>query len=240
MIETTINTLELVQREVSQLFGVGTNKNSLNSTRSEYLNQFNILAATLHQKNTIRWIYNSKFVTDLFEEEIYTAGYRADSIRNEALGIIKDDITVLGKHLEKFERNGVMIDQFIHLISKKSKQSLADIHNDLKYSEPNRQRILFNLEELRSKVLDPVKTTMNLEITAGNKIIDLFETNKINEEEGIKESIARMCELISWGFENQNSWDKIQSNSKEIATRLKDELGSLRSQLFLYSDSFNK
>lgn len=240
LIETTINTLELVQREVSQLFCEGTNNKGLNSIRVDYLHQFNILAATLHQKNTIKWISNNKFVTDLFSEEIYTAGHRADSIQNETITSIKDKIVILEKHLEKFERNGVMIDQFIHLISKKSKQSLSDIHKDLKYSEPNRQRILFNLEELRSKVLDPVKTTVNLEISAGNKIIDVFETDKINEDEGLKESVARVCELISWGFENQNSWEIIQKDSDEIASRLKDELGSLKSQLFLYSDSFNK
>ncbi|MCE7736754.1 MAG: hypothetical protein GPJ54_17865 [Candidatus Heimdallarchaeota archaeon] len=240
LIETTINTLELVQREVTQLFGEETNNKGLNSIRTEFLSQFSILAATLHQKNTIKWIKNSKFVTDLFDEEIYTAGQRADTIQNDTLYIIKEKITLLDKHLEKFDRNGMMIDQFIHLISRKSKQSSANTQNDLKYSEPNRQRILFNLEELRSKVLDPVRFTVQLEISAGNKIIDFFETDKINEDEGFKESIARMCELISWGFENQESWDTIQQNSLEIASRLKDELGSLKSQLFLYSDSFNK
>jgi hypothetical protein len=99
---------------------------------------------------------------------------------------------------------------------------------------------LFNLEELRSKVLDPVKKTVRLEISAGNKILDLFETDKISEDESLKESVARMCELISWGFENQDKWDLIQEDSNEIASRLKDELGSLKSQLFLYSDSFNE
>ncbi|MHA2031885.1 MAG: hypothetical protein ACW99Q_21100, partial [Candidatus Kariarchaeaceae archaeon] len=216
------------------------NNTGLNNIRSEFLHQFNVLAATLHQRNTIRWINNSKFISDLFDEEIFTAGYRADSIQNESLDTIRLKIKNLEKHLEKFDRNSVMIDQFIHLISKKSKQSSLNINNDLKYSEPNRQRILFNLEELRSKVLDPVKKTVRLEISAGNKILDLFETDKISEDESLKESVARMCELISWGFENQDKWDLIQEDSNEIASRLKDELGSLKSQLFLYSDSFNE
>ncbi|MHA2098139.1 MAG: hypothetical protein ACW99A_05595, partial [Candidatus Kariarchaeaceae archaeon] len=58
LIERTINTLELVQQEVSQLFADSSNNTGLNNIRSEFLHQFNVLAATLHQRNTIRWINN--------------------------------------------------------------------------------------------------------------------------------------------------------------------------------------
>ena len=99
---------------------------------------------------------------------------------------------------------------------------------------------MYNLEELRSKVLIPAHNILNLELLAGSKILDVFETNKINEEESLKESVARMCELISWGFENQIKWDDIQKSSKEISNNLKEELGSLRSLLITYSDTFTK
>ncbi|OLS25111.1 MAG: hypothetical protein HeimC2_19830 [Candidatus Heimdallarchaeota archaeon LC_2] len=239
LLETTIITLELVEREVSQIFGEEASKLNLSHIRAEYLQYFNIIAATLHQGNTIQWIKGNKFVSNLFEEEIHTANFRTADVQNEGLEIISKNYDLLEEHLEKIMKNKIMIDQFIFLISSNSGSS-KNRQSLIITSRINKQTILYNLEELRSKVLIPAQNILDLELKAGSKILDVFETNKINDEDNLKESIARMCELISWGFENQIKWDDIQKSSKEISNNLKEELGSLRSLLITYSDTFNQ
>ncbi len=239
LLESTINTLELVEKEVSQLFGEESAKSNLSHIRTEYLQHFNIVAATLHQRNTVQWIKGNKFVSNLFDEEIHTANYRAANVQNDSLEIITKSYSQLEEHLQKVMKNKIMIDQFIHLISTDSGVSNND-QSLVLTSQINKQTILYNLEELRSKVLSPAQNILKLELKAGNKILDVFETSKIHEDESLKESIARMCELISWGFENQEKWDDIQKSSKEISNNLKEELGSLRSLLITYSDTFNQ
>lgn len=239
LLETTINTLELVEKEVSQLFGEEATKSNLSHIRTEYLQHFNIIAATLHQKNTVQWIKGNKFVSNLFDEEIHTANYRAANVQNDSLEIITNNYEQIDEHLQKIMKNKIMIDQFIHLISTNSETANDDDTLALT-SQINKQTILYNLEELRSKVLNPAQNILKLELKAGSKILDVFETNKIYEDDSIKESIARMCELISWGFENQEKWDDIQKSSNEISNNLKEELGSLRSLLITYSDTFNQ
>ena len=120
---------------------------------------------------------------------------------------------------------------------------MTSVPNKIKSENPNlfianpksQQRILFNLEEIRSKILEPAEQILKAEISAGDKVLDLFESPKLEFKEEIsKEEIARMCELISWGFETQTSIDRIQELSNEISSNLKTELGTLRHQLIYF------
>ena len=238
VLENTINTLELVQREVIDLFGENSEADGFLATRNEYLHQFSILAATLHQNNTIRWIQSSTRINKLFLDEIEAAESRTEFVQSDTIESIRQKMQILEITLEKLSKNETLVDQFIALFSQMSMISEDKNSGSNKYLVTNpksQQRILFNLEEIRSKILVPTDQILRAELSAGDKVLDLFESPKLESKEEIsKEEIARVCELISWGFETTSSLDKIQELSNEISSNLKTELGTLRHQLIYF------
>jgi hypothetical protein len=236
-IKVTLSSLEKVDSELIELFGDDSDNHGLFANRAELLQQFSMIANAFHQLHTITYLENSPAASSVFGTEIRSSKERVHLAKENSIKIIEDKVKFLTTQVEKIldSENQIiiilnMLKSNTHLlVPLRDSKQFAKVK--IKNSPKLNQSIIFSLEEIRSKILVPARNIVNLEIAASYKIMESLALHDAEKSQVTAEEIARMCELLSWGLDSTNSWEKIRSVRDEISQSIQKELGALRSLL---------
>ncbi len=220
--QSAINRIELIYSSITGLFGDESSEDGLFSYRASLLHQFAILASAYHQLNTLDFLGSTEEISMEFNPELDIANYRTRDYEHRSLKQIESDLESIQEYL----------DQIIELSEEVSDLHINTEHHatqiESSYYEDLLLSVAFYLQEINNRILLPAGRILQAEVNGANKVLKLIGEKYKKNSMVSSESVARMCEVLSWGLEIPPGWKSIQSDTSELTGDLEKKIGSLK------------